>query len=196
MALCDNSGSAQKGMTSNLGTVKVSTIANLTAILAGKASDEGYIGVFGDRLETRAVRKKASVFDQLKEADNVAASIGQGTENGIWLFWDKAIKEKQHWDNVFVMSDMQAGHGGLYGLTNAVPSSYLWSDRRHIDVAKLINQYRHTVNSKVNVFLVQVAGYQDTLLPEFYKRTYILGGWSDGVLRFAAAMAGLAGDEQ
>lgn len=40
----------------------------------------------------------------------------------------------------------------------------------------------------VTVFLVQVAGYQDTIVPEFYDRTYILGGWSDGLLRFAAQM--------
>ena len=25
-------------------------------------------------------------------------------------------------------------------------------------------------------------------MPEFYDRTYILGGWGEGLLRFAAAM--------
>ncbi len=191
MALCDNSGSARGATTSSMGTARVCDIANLTAVIAGKASDEGYVGVFGDRLEIIPVRKKSSVFDQLKEVERSGAAIGANTENGIWLFWDKAIREKEHWDNVFVMSDMQAGHGGLYGVTPSNYAQYQWNNTRCIDVGKLVNQYRAKVNPKVNVFLIQVAGYQDTILPEFYKRTYILGGWGEGVLRFAAAMAGM-----
>lgn len=192
MALCDNSGSARGAATSSMGTVKVATIANLTAILAGKVSDDGYYGVFGDRLETRAVRKKSSVFDQLKEAEALGEKIGLNTENGIWLFWDKAIRQKEHWDNVFVMSDMQAGHGRLYGTDFSAYREYGWKeDPRMIDVGKLVNRYRRDVNPKVNVYLIQVAGYQDTLLPEYYNRTYVLGGWGEGVLRFAAAMSGV-----
>jgi hypothetical protein len=189
MCLADNSGSAQGAATSAMGTMKISTIANLTAVIAGKISDDGYIGVFGDRLDVQPVRKKSSVFDELNKAEASAKGIGVNTENGIWLFWDKAIREKEHWDNVFVMSDMQAGHGGLYGITPHDYRNYLWNRSRHIDVSKLINEYRSKVNSKVNVFLVQVAGYQDTILPEFYDRTYILGGWGEGLLKFAHAMA-------
>lgn len=189
MSLCDNSGSAQGATTSSMGTMKVSTIANLTGVLAGMRADEGYLGVFGDMLSTFAVRKNASVFDQLQKAETAAASIGQGTENGIWLFWNKAIKEKEHWDHVFVFSDMQAGHGGLYGTDPGAYGDYRWHGSTYIDVAKLIKDYRAKVNKNVHVYLVQVAGYQDTIVPEFYDKTYILGGWSDGLLRFAASMS-------
>lgn len=191
MALADNSGSAQGTTTSSMGTAKISTIGNLTGILAGMASDEGYLGVFGDRLEVFPIRKSSSVFDQLGKAENAANTIGQSTENGIWLFWDKAIREKQHWDNVFVFSDMQAGHGGLYGASTSAYKNYTWQGGHCIDVAKLVNKYRNDVNPNVNVFLVQIAGYKDTILPEFYKRTYILGGWGEGVLKFAAEMAAI-----
>ncbi len=201
MALADNSGSARGTTTSTMGTSKICDIANLTAVIAGKVSDDGYVGVFGDRLEVRSIRKKSSVFDQLKEIDALGAGIGHNTENGIWLFWDKAIREKEHWDNVFVMSDMQAGHGGLYGTATgraAYGAQYGWPTPHstHLDVSKLINTYRTKVNPKVNVFLIQVAGYQDTILPEFYNRTFILGGWGEGVLRFAAAMAGIGEPQQ
>ncbi len=191
MSLCDNSGSAQNATTSSMGTMKVSTIANLTGVLAGMRADEGYLGVFGDRLLTSSIRKNASVFDQLSRQEELAHQVGQNTENGIWLFWDKAIKEREHWDHVFVFSDMQAGHGGLYGTDPRAYTEYVWTGGRHIDVSKLIRKYRSTVNSKVNVYLVQVAGYQDTIVPEFYDRTYILGGWGEGLLRFAASMNGL-----
>lgn len=155
-------------------------------------ADEGHVGVFGDRLSMSPVRAKASVFDQLELLENKARNIGQNTENGIWLFFDQALRKKEHWDHIFVYSDMQAGHGGLYGTTPREYSAYQWDDGRHIDVAALVAAYRKQVNPNVMVYLVQVAGYQDTLVPEFYDRTFILGGWSDAVLRFAHAMSAVA----
>jgi hypothetical protein len=192
MALCDNSGSAQGTTTSAMGTMKVSTIANLTGVLAAMRSDDGHLGIFGDGLETMAIRKRSSVFDQLDAAERIAKGIGLGTENGIWMFFDKAIRERERWDHVFVFSDMQAGHGGLYGTNPKKYREYAWQGReQYIDVAKLIARYRATVNPDVRVFLVQVAGYQDTLVPEHYRRTYILGGWGPGLLGYAAEMAKL-----
>jgi hypothetical protein len=189
MSLTDNSGSAQGATTSSMGTMSVASIGNLMGVITGRCSEEGHVGVFGDRFDSFSVRNKASIFDQVEKAERLGNGIGGRTENGIWLFWDKAIREKQHWDNVFVYSDMQAGHGGLYGTNPRDYADFGWAnDGRYIDVAKLICRYRATVNPNVNVFLVQIAGYQDTIVPEFYDRTYILGGWSDKLLNFAAAL--------
>jgi hypothetical protein len=190
MSLCDNSGSAHGAFTSSAGTMTVAKIANLTSVITAKVSDEGYVGVFGDKLDIIPIRKKDSIFNQTEIANNSGNKIGHGTENGIWLFFDKAIKQKEHWDNIFVYSDMQAGHGGLFGINPDQYSKYIWKwkrnrENRYIDVAKLINDYRNKVNPNVNIFLVQVAGYKDALAPEFYNKTYILGGWGDGLLRFA-----------
>lgn len=190
MALADNSGSARGATTSSMGTMAVSTIANLTGILAAMRADEGHLGVFGDSLQTIKVNESDSVFAKLEEAEKLSSKDSGGTENGIWLFWKEAIQKKQHWDNVFVFSDMQAGHGGLYGTDPNAYRDHLWHGR-HIDVASLISAYREKVNPHVNVFLIQVAGYKGTLVPEFYARTYILGGWGEGLLRFAAEMAAL-----
>jgi hypothetical protein len=192
MSLCDYSGSAQGATTSSMGTMRVCDIGGLTGAITARCSDEGHIGIFGDRLETFDVRKRESVFDVVDKCAKVGRKIGEGTENGIWLFFDKAIKQREHWDNVFVYSDMQAGHGGLYGTNPGAYSEYLWGGAGHghqmIDVAKLIKDYRNKVNPRVNVFLVQIAGQQDSLVPEFYERTYILGGWGTGLLHFADAM--------
>lgn len=189
ISLCDNSGSAWGTTTSSLGTMHIAEIANLTGVLTGKVSDDGYVGIFGDNLKIIPIRKKSSTFDILKECTKIGQGIGGGTEHGIWLFWRDAINNKQHYDNVFIYSDMQAGHGGLYGIGGY--NDYIFpksAGRQYIDVPSLINKYRQTINPNVNVFLVQVAGYQDTIVPEFYKRTYILGGWGDGILRFAHHM--------
>ena len=191
MSLCDNSGSAWGALTSEWGSVHVAEIANLTAVLTAFASEHGEVGVFGDRLETFTVSHRSSVFDALEKANRLGGGGGYGgvggaTENGIWLFWDAAIRNKTAYDAVFVYSDMQAGHGGLYGVDPRSYRDYAWpSSPRHIDVPKLINKYRATVNPNVQVFLVQVAGYQDTIVPDHYRNTHILGGWSDGILRYA-----------
>lgn len=197
ISLCDNSGSAKGAITSEFGTVKVNHIANLTGVLTGMISDEGYVGVFGDSLEVVPIMKSGSILQQHEALNERADTIGDGTENGVWIFFRNAIADREHYDNIFIYSDMQAGHGGLYGLEKSEYKDYSWEtqgatgkhyDRQFLDVGKLIQKYRKEVNPNVFVFLVQVAGYQDTLVPEYYDRTYILGGWSGSILNFANKM--------
>jgi len=187
LILTDNSGSAHSCPISELSTMTVARIGNLMGVLTGMVSDEGVVGVFGDRLEYVPVRKKASIMDQAKAADDIGKKIGHSTENGIWLALDDAIRNKKHWDNIFVYSDMQAGHGGLYGKNAADYKDFIINNSR-IDVPKLVMEYRKRVNPKVNVFLVQIAGYEDTIMPEFYDRTFIIGGWSGSIIKFAKRM--------
>jgi hypothetical protein len=191
LVLSDNSGSAHGTPISELSTMTVAQIGNLMGVLTAMISDEGVVGAFGDRLKTKEIRKRASIMDQTNQIHRIGETVGGGTEHGIWLALDKAIKEREHWDNIFVYSDMQAGHGGLYGDDKHAYKSYVWPDRdfhRYIDVPKLVAEYRNKVNPKVNVFLVQIAGYEDTLLPEYFDRTYIIGGWSGSILKFAKRM--------
>src|SRR5579871_4366028 len=57
MSLCDNSGSAWGTTTSSMGKMHIAEIANLTGVITGKVSQEGYVGVFGDRLEVFPVER-------------------------------------------------------------------------------------------------------------------------------------------
>ena len=198
MTLSNNSGSAHGTFTSNVGSVKVSEIANLTAALTAKTADEGHVGVFGDELKTFEVTNGQTVLGSAQKANKLGQGIGQGTETGIWLFWKNAIEKKEHWDHVFVYSDLQAGHGELFS-RESVPAEYIAGtggrgsyQRNHISVAKLIAKYRETVNPNLQVYLVQVAGYSDTIVPEVYDKTYMMGGWSDSILRYANKMSKLS----
>lgn len=189
MSLCDNSGSAWGTLNSEYGSVTVAQIANLSALITAKQSDEGHVGVFGDKLKTREVSKRNGLLTQLKESNTLGNGIGGGTENGIWLFWEKAIKNKEHWDTVFIYSDMQAGHGGLYGVNSRDYSSFIHPrGGSYIDVLALVQEYRKKVNPKVNVFSVQVAGYDNTVLPENLYRGAILAGWTGKEPVFAKAI--------
>ena len=180
ICLSDNSGSAWGALTTEYGSVKVAEIDNLSSVMTAVNSDEGYVGIFGDRLEIEAVNKRDGVLSQLDRIQSKHShNIGGSTENGNWLFFDEAIKKKIHYDNIFIYSDMQAGHGGLYGLNSRDYSKYLYrNSSRYIDVLKLVQEYRRNVNPKVNVFSVQTAGYDNSVLPENEYRTSILTGWT------------------
>jgi hypothetical protein len=116
--------------------------------------------------------------------------VGGGTENGVWLFFDKAISQKEHWDNIFIYSDMQAGHGELYGVNERAYKEFV-TRGRYIDVAKLIDTYRKKVNPKVNVFCVQTAGYDNVLVPETGYRPSVLYGWTGRELEYSSAINSL-----
>ena len=188
ICLSDNSGSAWGALTTEYGSTKVAEIDNLSSVMTAINSDEGYVGIFGDRLEIEAVNKRDGVLSQLDKIQSKHShNIGGSTENGIWLFLDEAIKKKIHWDNIFIYSDMQAGHGGLYGLNSRDYSEYTINGR-YIDVLKLVQEYRRKVNPKVNIFSVQTAGYDNSVLPENEYRTSILTGWTGKETIYAQAL--------
>lgn len=193
MCLTDNSGSAWGTLNSEYGTVKVADINNLSSVITAVNSDEGYVGKFGDRLEITPSSKRNGILSQAKAISKDRDSkIGGGTENGIWLFFEEAIKKKIHYDNIFIYSDMQAGHGGLYGkgtsyVIGGIDFSTSGSNyNKYIDVMKLIAEYRRVVNSKANIFCTQTAGYDNVLIPEYTYRGAVLYGWTGKESLFAS----------
>lgn len=188
ICLSDNSGSAWGTFTTEYGSVKVAEIDNLSSIMTAFNSDEGYVGIFGDRLEIESVNKRDGVLSQLDKIQSKHShSIGCSTENGIWLFFSEAIKKKIKYDNIFIYSDMQAGHGGLYGINSADYLGYI-TRGSYIDVLKLIQVYRQKVNPRVNVFSIQTAGYDNNVVPENEYRTSILTGWTGKESLYAQAL--------
>lgn len=189
--LSDNSGSAWGSFNSEYGSVTVAEIANLSSLITGLQSEEGVVGVFGDNLSLKPVSKRNGILTQLEETSKRGRAQGGGTENGIWIFWDEAIKNKIHYDTVFIYSDMQAGHGGLYGhgsTVGASPYGFSGKGDTHVDVLAMVQEYRRKVNPKVNVFTVQVSGYNNSVLPENLYRGAILAGWTGKEPLFAKAI--------
>jgi len=194
MCLSDNSGSAWGTFNSEYGTMTIAEIDNLSSVITCMCSDEGYVGAFGDELIETPITKRNGALSQAQEISSHAKyNVGSSTENGIWLFFQNAIDKKIKYDNIFIYSDMQAGHAGLYGKGN----SYIVGDenfavkgdwQKYIDVLKLIRKYRETVNPKVNVFSVQTAGYNNVLIPEYLYRGALLYGWTGKEPLFASEL--------
>lgn len=196
VCLSDNSGSAWGTVSTAYGSVTIAQIDNLSSVIAARNSEEGIVGKFGDRLRMVDVSKRNGVLTQAEalSADG-CSDVGGATENGIWIFFRDAMEQGVVYDNIFIYSDQQAGHGGLYGTGEgqqqyreagyACKSGYC---NAYVDVAKLIDAYRRKVNPKVNVFTVQTAGYDNVLVPENGYRTSVLYGWTGNELVYADAI--------
>lgn len=191
--LTDNSGSARETLATEYGSVSVYEISNLSAILTAlRATKGGSVWVFGDRLKEYKVSREKSIMEQLEEINQLGQCIGSGTETGVWLFWEKALINKSKLDNVFIYSDMQAGYGNLYatdkdrGRLKAAGACI--GDMGYIDVLRLVKSYREQVYSKVNVFSIQVAGYDNAILPDILYRGAILSGWTGKEAKLAYEM--------
>lgn len=202
MCLSDNSGSAWGMIPSEYGSVQVAVIDNLSSVIASAASEEGYVGKFGDRLKVWPISGRGQVLRQCREiSEGMNSDVGGSTEGGIWEFFSEAIAKKEHWDQIFIYSDQQAGHGGLYG-TLAQQKAYRskgysclghgrGGEGSYINVFELILAYRRQVNPNVNVFSIQTAGYNNVCIPEYAYRTCILYGWTGRELSFARQMIDL-----
>jgi len=187
MTLTDNSGSAWGTIPSEYGSVTIAEIDNVSAVITAMLSDEGYVGVFGDRLEIIPIKKRDGILTQVKKVSSAGRGIGGGTENGIWLFFDQVLKTNEKYDNIFIYSDQQAGHGGLYGIRSSDYKNFSCNGGRYVDVNALVKAYRK-VSPKVNVFSVQTAGYTNVLLPEYTYRANYMYGWTGKEVLFADAM--------
>tara|TARA_B100000427_G_scaffold329593_1_gene346497 strand:+ start:606 stop:899 length:294 start_codon:yes stop_codon:yes gene_type:complete len=91
---------------------------------------------------------------------------------------------------------MQAGHGQLYGHDHQMSNKYEWNrsvsrGHKYIDVMSLINDYRKTLNPKINVFMVQTAGYNDAIIPQTTYRGAILAGWTGNEVVYADKLVNL-----
>ena len=114
--LCDNSGSAWGTFNSEYGTMTIAEIGNLSSVITAMNSEDGEIFAFGDRLINYPISKRNGALYQAKHiSEDARRKVGGGTENGIWLFFKEAIEKKIKYDNIFIYSDMQAGHGGASG---------------------------------------------------------------------------------
>lgn len=199
MCLSDNSGSAWGAIPSEYGSVKIAEIDNLSSVIAAALSEEGYVGKFGNILKVYPVSRRGQILRQSREISRERDSdVGGNTEGGIWEFFSQAINNREHWDQIFIYSDQQAGHGGLYG-TAKQQAAYrqagfhcspngLGGFKTYINVFDLILEYRKKVNPHVNVFSIQTAGYNNVCIPEYAYRTCILYGWTGRELVFAREM--------
>ena len=192
--LSDNSGSAWRALSSEHGTQSIAEIGNISALMTGlSCTGRATIGLFGDRLLEYEVDKNLSFlenYERLKELGGKSPNqVGGATENGLWLFFKRSMKDphRYRYDHFFCYSDQQAGHGGLFGNDVDMDDTWIWRDdtmqswirhEKYIHLPKLVEDYRQRINPILNVFCIQTAGYNDSILPQSMYRATNFASWT------------------
>ncbi|MBR3314784.1 MAG: hypothetical protein IKG18_11675 [Atopobiaceae bacterium] len=142
--LADVSGSMWGTCTSAYGTMTMAEIANLSCVIGAMRAEEGVVFPFANWIERVSVNKTGNILEQARLVGKV--ECGFGTEDPFWIFLREAIARREHWDNIFVYSDMQAGYG----------SQKLCFDGsgQRVSANTMIEAYRQMVNPKVNVYSI------------------------------------------
>ena len=170
LTICDVSGSMDSARVSENSEMTAKEIAVLMSAITNRTfSLGGDTLLFASTTKFHEPRRKTSIFTEMQNMITKGHRLGGGT-NIVNAFYE-IIKHKKQYDVIFVYSDMQCGYD------NNVP--------------KLVQDYRKIVNPNVQIFFVNLAGYRDALVPEFFNRTYLIGGWSDRMLQFAEKIMGL-----
>jgi hypothetical protein len=142
------------------------------------AEGDGWVGVFGDRLEMYKVDKSKGILEQLEIINKMGQGVGGGTEHGLYLWFEKGFTNPQfnsNISNLFIYSDQQAG-SGLYGYGSNY-AQYAHSGS-YFDLTKLLKAHKEKVNPKLNCFSVMTAGYDNMLIPEVLDRCVLMYGWT------------------
>lgn len=97
---------------------------------------------------------------------------GGATENGLFAFLEKCIKDKIKVDNLYVISDMQIGDG----------ESIVWeksSNYEYGKFAELLKKFKK-VNPNCKIVSISIQGYGSEM---FYRGSNILNiaGWSESI---------------
>lgn len=171
--LSDNSGSMRgdgggSSLVSAYSKQTTADIANLFAVLYWTRTDNTIVGLFGDTLVIPNLDREADIFNNFTTIDKAANRVGPGTETGIFVMFEKLIKDKVMADRIVIFSDCQVGTGCQW---------YDSGSRRADDFGKLYRDYK-AINPEVMVYSVDLKGLGNTL---FADGVVQLSGWSDKI---------------
>lgn len=107
-----------------------------------------------------------------KKSFTAGGDCGGATENGLFAFLNKCVKDKIKVDNLYVISDMQIGDG----------ESVVWeksSNYKYGKFAELLKGFKK-VNPNCKIVSISIQGYGSEM---FYRGSNILNiaGWSESI---------------
>lgn len=159
LVLSDNSRSVNTECVSKNSEITCREVNNLSAVITGVKSDYAKIYPFSVDTFGYEVSKTKDVLSQVLELDRLIRkdpSMFRRTEIERSLYFALYDSELAY-DNVFIYTDAQ--------------------DTSYYSCEEVIKSYRR-VNPKLNVFVVQTAGYATSILPVDYYRVGSLCGFT------------------
>jgi 60 kDa SS-A/Ro ribonucleoprotein len=179
LILTDNSGSMRgdaggNSLLSAYSNPKTSDIANLFAALYWAKAKDTAVGTFGDKLLMPELTRDMDVFAAFKAIDKTAAEVGPGTEEGVFVAFEKLLADKRKVARILIFSDQQVGEGCSWYDTGRRGTGGL---RGGSDFNKLLQEYR-TFSPETVIYSVDLQGYGNKL---FGDGVFLLAGFSDRI---------------
>lgn len=175
--LIDHSGSVRGDMggsseVSAFSKTNTAVIGNLFGCMIASVLPDVFIGMFGDKLINYEYDRSKGVLWNNKKSFTAGGECGGATENGLFAFLDKCVKDKIKVDNLYVISDMQIGDG----------ESIVWersSNYGYGKFAELLKGFKK-VNPNCKIVSISIQGYGSEM---FYRGSNILNiaGWSESI---------------
>lgn len=169
LVLSDNSGSTFASITTANSALKICDINNLSSVITAVSSDSAMIYPFSNDCFSFKVSKSEAVLPQMIKLDEL---IGKDTR-------------------MYRGTDIQKSlYLALYDSESAYDNVFIYTDGQDSDIDScedVIKSYRR-INPKLNVFVVQTAGYSTSIIPKKSYRVANLSGFTGKEILFANNM--------
>lgn len=165
----DRGGSSKVSAFSNVNTAM---IGNLFGSMMAYRQSNVYVGLFGDKLIDVPMDRTKKMLDFNMYSYDCGRKCGGFTENGLYIFLEKCIKEKKKVDNLVIFSDMQIGDGGVgrWDRTSTYPRSF----------QDMFKEFRK-INPMCNTICVNIRQSGGTNVFDKSMRILNIAGWSEKV---------------
>ena len=163
----DNSGSMRSNL-SEKSHIQLIDISNLMQAIGVHMCDDYITSVFGDSFATVNITKKQSIFDRMKKL----ADTDVGCSTNGYLVPQYLLDNKIKVDRIIIFTDEQ-----MYNTTGM--SFYSSSEQ----FAPAFKKYKNW-NKDVFLYIVNLAGRGDTVMPRDEPNVALINGWSDKILDF------------
>lgn len=213
--LVDNSGSAwgafvsRGGEVSNVNGMTMAEIMNTMGVVGSINCENGMVVCFGDEYKEHIIKKDAKVLETSERISKDSRNHIGGATEGALVLWlnDRLYSTEGHktrgcvqekvnnsWfddvENVFILSDMQAGYGELYGDYSVEKmlrqNGWATKHQSHMNIPKILEDIRKD-HPKINYYLVSFGGYNNTLAVPAYRLS-VLSGFNGKEVVYADAM--------
>ena len=176
--LVDHSGSVRgdgggSGRVSAFSKTTTAMIGNLFGSMLAYSQRNVYVGLFGDRLVPVPMDRTKGLLEFNKESFAMGKTCGPGTENGLYIFLDEAIRNKTKVDNLVIFSDMVIGSGGQGGWDR--------SSRAGLGSFQSLFKKFKQVNPQCNTVCVDIRQTSGKTVFDKSLNVIQIAGWSDKI---------------
>jgi len=183
--LADNSGSMNRSMNVDKQNMTFRQLANISAILAAAQSDQAVIVPFATHMRRMSFTNQG-LLSQVEQLSAVGDSLGGSTD--MTQFFNGILQTREHFDHILVYSDLQV-------LPNVNPDRLYGNGAVSDEVQNvwgLMKQYRKRVNPRATLFICQVAGYDNSVVPDIADPLTInMSGWTGKEITYVAEISRL-----